>query len=123
MVTTIQAKTELVGDVQSVIDWAKKILEDDSLTQTQRDDLQAIHTAANRFMEYTYSNAAIIHNSVSPKEKQRIRHDLRNHLNIMKGFSRLFVKQLPDNLLIHMKSIRKIYATSQKLIEQVDEIR
>jgi hypothetical protein len=122
MVTTIQANTELVGDVQSVIDWAKKILEDDSLTQTQHDDLYAIYTSANRFMEYTYSNAAII-NSANPKEKQRIRHDLRNHLNIMKGFSRLFVKQLPDNLLIHMKSIRKIYATSQKLIEQVDEIR
>jgi hypothetical protein len=116
-------ETILISDAQSVVDWSAKILKDTQLTELQRDDLQAIQTAAERFIEYANSEIEVIRDGASPEKLHRIRHDLRNHLNIINGFSRLFVKQLPDNLLLHMMNIRNIHTTSQKMIEQVDNIR
>lgn len=123
MVSVMQSETELFSDVQYVIDRTSKILKDKSLTEPQRDDFEAICTAANQFIEYAHSKVEIIRSVANIEEKQRVRHDLRNHLNIINGFSRLFVKQLPDNLILHMMHIRNIHETSQKLIEQVDDIR
>lgn len=123
MVSNTQPETAIIRPVQSVIEWSAKLLKDAPLTETQREDFVAINTSARRFLEYAQEKIDLIRNGTSPEEAQRIRHDLRNHLNIINGFSRLFVKQLPDNLLLHMMQIRQIHATSQKLIEQVDNIR
>jgi hypothetical protein len=123
MVMSIQVENKLIGGAQSVIDWTSKVLKDDKLTATQREDLEAIKASATCFLEYASSKIEIIRSGASPEETQRVRHDLRNHLNIINGFSRIFVKELPDNLLLHMMSIRNINATSQEMIEQVDSIR
>lgn len=123
MVMTMQVEDKLISGAQSVIDWTAKVLKDDKLTASQREDLEAIKASATRFLEYATSEIEIIRNGASPEETQRVRHDLKNHLNIINGFSRIFVKELPDNLLLHMMAIRNINSTSQELIKQVDNIR
>jgi len=123
MVMTMSAENKLISGAQSVIDWSAKVLKDSNLTKTQREDLEAIKTSATRFLEYANDKMDIIRNGASPEELQRVRHDLKNHLNIINGFSRIFVKDLPDNLLLHMKQIRNINATSQELIDEVEGIR
>lgn len=123
MVMMMSAENKLISGAQSVIDWTSKVLKDDTLTVTQREDLEAIKASATRFLEYANTKIEIICNGSNQEEKQRIRHDLKNHLNIINGFSRIFVKELPDNLLLHMRHIRNINTTSQELIDEVDGIR
>jgi hypothetical protein len=46
-----------------------------------------------------------------------------NHLNIIVGFTGLIVRELPDNLLLHMGTIRKIHAAGENLIRRVNALR
>ncbi|GAB5494818.1 MAG: hypothetical protein Phog2KO_50330 [Phototrophicaceae bacterium] len=123
MFTALQFETDIIETAEIISQATQKILKRTSLTALQHQDMIAINTAINQFIDEAQKAKDII---IAPDEveaKKHIRHDLRNHLNIIVGFSSLLVKELPDNLLLHMASIRQIYQSGNILIDYVDSIK
>lgn len=123
MTRTINPDTDLVASAQSISEICETLLKKAPLTSLQHDDIDAINAAAKQFLAYAQANCEPILSSEDAAELQFIRHRLRNHLNIIVGFSRLLVRELPDNLLLHMLLVRKIHETGEMLIVRVDDIR
>jgi nitrogen-specific signal transduction histidine kinase len=113
---------DVLNAAQLIETQTTSLLDQAPLTVQQREDLSFVREAVQQFQRITRSESEIIHDAPSAEEAQRVRHDLRNQLNIIAGFTRLLVKQLPDNLLLHMMAIRQIHETAQTLLERVDRI-
>jgi hypothetical protein len=120
---TINPDTDLVASAQSIVEICETLLRKAPLTSLQRDDILAINHAATQFLSYAQAHVEPILTSEDAEELQDIRHRLRNHLNIIVGFSKLLVRDLPDNLLLHMLLVRRIHETGEMLIVRVDDIR
>jgi signal transduction histidine kinase len=120
MTRTINPDTDLMASAQYI---SETLLKKAPLTNIQRSDIDAINAAARQFIAYAQANLQSIMSSEDTAELQSIRHRLRNHLNIIVGFSRLLVRELPDNLLLHMLLLRQIHETGEMLIVRVDDIR
>src|SRR5688572_103943 len=120
---TINPNTDLLDSAQSIVEICETLRRKAPLTSLQREDIDAINLAAKQFLSYAQANVEPILTSDDAAELQDIRHRLRNHLNIIVGFSRLLVRELPDNLLLHMLLVRKIHETGEMLIVRVDDIR
>ncbi|MEL6527425.1 MAG: hypothetical protein AAFQ07_17115 [Chloroflexota bacterium] len=114
--------SELITDAQRVAQWSQKLLTNADLTTEQHDDILAMSEAAHNFIAYAETEWIVIDGDAPQQDKQRVRHQLRNYLNIVVGFSKLLVKELPDNLLLHMATIRKIHTAGQKLMQRVEGI-
>jgi hypothetical protein len=102
-----------------------RILKRARLTKQQRIDLEAVQQAIQLFQSFAGAEHDIIDNfaDADPAELQRVRHQLLNHLNIIAGFTRILVRELPDNLLLEMSTIRQINETGQVLIDKISELR
>jgi hypothetical protein len=105
--------------------WSAKVLKEAPLTQLQRTDIEVVLQATQQFQTYLRAESQIVDDfaNADPAELQRVRHQLLNHLNIIVGFTRIIVRDLPDNLLMHMATIRKINEGGQSLIERVKALR
>jgi hypothetical protein len=123
MTRTINPDTDLMASAQSISEICETLLKKAPLTSLQREDIEAINGAARQFISYASAHIEPILSSEDAAELQNIRHRLRNHLNIIVGFSRLLVRELPDNLLLHMLLVRQIHETGEMLIVRVDDIR
>lgn len=123
MSRVIKEETDMIQAVEAISTWVDQLLSDAPLTALQRDDLTAVRTAAERFKKQLDDELDIIIFSKDEAELQRVRHDLRNHLNIIVGFTRIIVRELPDNLLLHLVTVRNINNLGKTLIECVNEIR
>jgi hypothetical protein len=120
---SINPDTDLVASAQSIVQICDTLILKAPLTAIQRNDIEAINQAAKQFLSYIQDHVQPIITSDDAAELQDIRHRLRNHLNIIVGFSKLLVRELPDNLLLHMLLVRKIHETGEMLIVRVDDIR
>ena len=114
--------------LQTAVDvekWSAKVLKEAPLTPLQRTDIEVVLQATQQFQTYLRAESQIVDDyaNADPAELQRVRHQLLNHLNIIVGFTRIIVRDLPDNLLMHMATIRKINAGGQSLIERVKALR
>lgn len=122
MTTTIHPQSDLIETAQTIQKQSSKILKRAYLTELQRQDLQAITIATTAFLDDTLANLNIIQ-SDDVEAKRHVRHQLRNHLNIIVGFSQIILKELPDNLLLHMAILRQIHQAGRDLITRVDSIQ
>jgi hypothetical protein len=122
---TMEFSGELLKIAGNLEKWTTKILKEAKLSAQQRMDLEAVSDAIQRFQTYASDECFIIDNSAEadPQDLQRVRHQLLNHLNIIAGFTRIIVRELPDNLLLQMVTIRKINETGQTLIDKVKALR
>jgi|GEM_PF-3975659 len=120
---TIKRDAKLIELAEAVSAWSDKLLAKAPLTDDQRQDIVAINDASREFLTYATREMSAITDEADLSTKQRVRHQLRNYLNIIVGFSRLMVKELPDNLLMDMITIRKIHDTGEMLMAQVDTIQ
>lgn len=118
-----QFETEIIQAAEMIHQTSQKILKKTRLTTSQHEDISAIHHAIRKFILEAQESKAIITSQDDLELKKHVRHQLRNHLNIVVGFSSLIIKELPDNLLLHMISIRQICETGETLIERVDNIQ
>lgn len=116
-------QAQLITHIESILQLNKKLLSDAPLTPQQRADLNEVHKAAERFCEIINSQAQRSYQHWEPDELQHVRHDLRNHSNVMLGYTRIIVRDLPDNLLLHMQYVRKIHETAALMLGQVEQIR
>ncbi|MEM9953982.1 MAG: hypothetical protein AAF846_20400 [Chloroflexota bacterium] len=113
----------LVEDAQQIIQWCQTLLDTSRLTETQRQDMTAIRHSAMEFLQYATNEVQMMTDDTPLSKKQEVRHQLRNYLNIVVGFSRLMVRDLPDNLLMDMATVRQIHDTGEHLRTQVDQIQ
>ena len=119
----IKRDAKLIELAEAVSSWSDKLLAKAPLTDDQREDIVAINNASREFTKYATQEMPAITGESDLSTKQHIRHQLRNYLNVIVGFSRLIVKDLPDNLLMDMITIRKIHETGEMLMAQVDTIQ
>ena len=115
--------TGIITLAESVCRWSLALLDKAPLTDDQREDIVAIHTASQEFVDYASSQLSSLTVDSDIDTRKRIRHQLRNYINIIIGFSSLIVKDLPDNLLMDMVTVRKIHDTGEMLRIQVDAIQ
>jgi hypothetical protein len=117
-----EALLQTAADIEK---WSAKILKDAPLSKQQRTDIEVVLQATQQFQTFLSAELEIVDNfpDTEVAELQRVRHQLLNHLNIIVGFTRMLVRDLPDNLLMHMALIRKINETGQGLIERVTALR
>lgn len=123
MTAKIQINTKLIELAESIYEWSQSLLDKAALTDDQREDVVAIHTASHEFINFASSQMQKFTLDVDAGTKKQVRHKLRNYLNVIVGFSRLIVKELPDNLLLHMVIVRKIHNAGELLMLEVDAIQ
>lgn len=123
MLNASQFETDIIQAAEIINQTSQKILKKSRLTTSQHEDISAIHQAISKFILEAQKSKAIIISQDDLEMKKHVRHQLRNHLNIVVGFSSLIIKELPDNLLLHMISIRQICETGETLIDRVDNIQ
>lgn len=115
--------TVLITDAQAIINLCAQVLARAPLTDEQRQDITEVQQAATRFRELALAEHELLRERRDSAALQRVRHDLRNHVNIILGYTRIIVRDLPDNLLLHMVSVRNIHATAIGLLEHVDALQ
>lgn len=123
-----QANPRPVLDMQHtaerLLQMSSTLLERAPLNARQHEDMQAIREAAQSFLMILLENRAVLNSeSTTAQELQTIRHDLRNVLNVIVGYTRILIRELPDNLLLYMASVREMYDMGQRLLEQTQQIR
>lgn len=125
MTQSLTSYHDLQLATQDLQQWCLQLQTKAILTTEQRGDLDAIAEAVDKLALHVDLHLTTLqpHAAADAQELQRIRHELRNHLNIVIGFTRFWLRELPDNLLLHMETIRKMNATSLDLLEQINAIR
>ena len=123
MTGKIKVEHTLIALAESVCRWSVMLLDKAPLTEEQREDIVAIRTASEEFVEYASEQISLFSDEIDKETKKEIRHQLRNYLNVIVGFSRMMVKELPDNLLMDMVTVRKIHDIGEMLMVQVDAIQ
>lgn len=122
MTNIIHSETDLIHAADSLCEWSNILLEEAPLTAQQREDITAINNAAKSFIKHAKNEQQTLSQSADAEAKKAVRHQLRNHLNIVVGFSQLLLAELPDNLLMHMVILRDIHQTGKDLLTHVDAI-
>lgn len=125
MAFTMRYSGKLLNTTCNLDKWTAKILKEAFLSAQQRKDLEMILEAIKQFSDFAHDETVIIDNFAEavPSELQRVRHKLLNHLNIIVGFTALIIRDLPDNLLLQMMTIRKINETAETLIKEIKALR
>ena len=119
--TSVNAPSDMLTASQALMRWSKRLIDTAPLTQQQQDDMQLIYDAAHKFYTLARAEMVIIHRKEDPMKLQKVRHQLRNHVNIVVGFAAILIKEMPDNLLLHMAQIRRINETGNDLLTFVEE--
>jgi signal transduction histidine kinase len=114
--------TDFIHAAQDVVQWCDDLLTSAPLTASQRDDLQHVRQAARLFYEQAQNRYRHVVQSGDDEAIQTLRHRLRNHLNIVVGFTQVLLREMPDNLLLHLLTIRKIHQTGQTLLLHVNRM-
>lgn len=92
------------------------------LTARQHEDLTMIQQGITQFLAQIDRDNALIFEQADTEAKRQVRHSLRNHINLVIGFSGVLIKELPDNLLRHMVAIRQINQQARELLAFVNAI-
>jgi signal transduction histidine kinase len=113
---------DVINAAGNIVQWSDDLLQSAPLTADQRDDLQHVQRAAHLFYRQASSQYQTVLASDDTDAIRTLRHQLRNHLNIVVGFTRIILREMPDNLLLHLLTIRKIHQTGRTLLERVNEM-
>ncbi|MGB7337369.1 MAG: hypothetical protein WBC91_00640 [Phototrophicaceae bacterium] len=112
----------IIDKSDHILQICQKLLKKAPLNSDQRVDIETIQEATRLFKAYVRIEVDRLSDE-DDSAKKRVRHQLRNHVNIIVGFSQLMIKELPDNLLLEMASIRQIYKLGESLHVEVDLIQ
>lgn len=125
MMTDQARYDEIEQTLQTLQDGCQQLAQIAPLNAEQHADLAAITQAVDKLRDEVAAHRATIQQPAQTDTitLQHIRHNLRNHLNIVVGFTRFWVRELPDNLLLSMVTIRQMHEAGNALMEQVDTIR
>lgn len=104
--------------------WAEQLVREPvaHLAQPQRDDLTTITQTIDDFRDH------LLHNALQPdaheEERRRLRHDLRNLLNLLMGFSYLNWRDETLPFTANQRSaLHAIHQTGKQLLIHVEAIR
>jgi len=118
-----QVSQGLCEKAQRISQNAASVLRLASLTPAQREDLEAVQKASEDF--YTTLNNALpeFDQGDNTELLSQTRHHLRNCLNVVVGLTRILIRDLPDNLLLQMATVRTMHQNGQELMTEVDQLR
>jgi hypothetical protein len=93
----------------------------DTLTDQQRDDIHAIQDGVDKFQLEMEDFPDF--STQTAQQLGVLRHDLRNHLNLVNGFAYVLVKGLSGEISEHKQQLaQQIHITSKALITIVNMI-
>jgi len=113
----------LCAKAQDISQGAALVLRQAPLTEAQREDLEAIYNAAQDFHHTLTLALPSISQGADPEVLSQTRHQLRNCLNVVVGLTRILIRDLPDNLLLQMATVRTMHQNGQELMTEVDQLR
>jgi hypothetical protein len=91
------------------------------LPATHRDDLNTIHQAALRFQTMIDNQTALPADEDALKQ---VRHDLKNVLNLVVGYSQLLIREKRSPLSpLQYATVLSVYHTGKTLLTEVDALR
>ena len=91
------------------------------LTAEQRGDIKAMLAGIEQFKEQMHNFPDL--STQTPQQLTVLRHNMRNHLNLMNGFAFVFIKGLGGELPVEKVAIaEQIHRLSKSLISIVNKI-
>lgn len=119
-----QLSDELCDKVQTITENATTVLHQAPLTDAQREDLEAVRKASQDFnITLLQTLPQLDSSNDDPELLSKTRHQLRNSLNVIVGLTRIMIRELPDNLLLQMATVRTMHQNGQELMTEVDNLR
>jgi hypothetical protein len=115
--------TELVLTAEELVNYTTAFFNETSvvLPATHHADLNTIHEAAQRFQTMLDTHAALPADEASLKQ---IRHDLKNILNLVVGYSQLLIREKRSPLTpLQYATVLSVYHTGKTLLVGVDALR
>ncbi|MCA9914507.1 MAG: hypothetical protein KC496_14235 [Anaerolineae bacterium] len=117
-----QLSENLCDKAKTITEGASLVLNQAPLTDAQREDMEAVRKASQEFHR-TLLALPPLDQTRDPELLSHTRHQLRNYLNIVVGMTRIMIRELPDNLLLQMATVRTMHQNGQELMTEVDQLR
>ncbi len=118
-----QLSENLCDKAHTITEDAAAVLNQAPLTDAQREDLEAVRKASQDFHRTLLLAAPHLDGSDELELLSTTRHQLRNYLNVVVGLTRIMIRELPDNLLLQMATVRTMHQNGQELMTEVDNLR
>lgn len=118
-----QIAQSLCEKAQAITQSANEVLHQAPLTPPQREDLEAVRKASQDFHRTVLLALPGLSQEHDEELLSQTRHQLRNSLNVVVGLTRILIRDLPDNLLLQMGTVRTMHKNGQELMTEVDQLR
>lgn len=126
MMTSIDTAAELVSASETLVQYCNALFNERNpkMTPERQMDMETIHGAGVRFQKkaghITYRLTAAADSALL----QKIRHDLKNELNVIIGFTRLMLREIRTPLTpLQYATVGTIHQTGVDLLELVEQLR
>lgn len=125
--STLDAAVELVAMSETLVNYCNALFNERNpkMTAERQVDLETIHGAGVRFQKK--AGNIIYRLNASPADSatlQKMRHDLKNELNIVIGFTRLMLREVRSPLTpLQYATVGTIHQTGVDLLAQVEQLR
>lgn len=128
MVTTTEtdAGAELAALATALVNYCNALFNEKNpkLTPQRHSDLETIHGAAVRLQRKASNTTYRLAHSPDEATLQKIRHDLKNELNVIIGFSRIMLRETRSPLTpLQYATMATIHQTGVDLLNQVEQLR
>lgn len=122
-ILSVSIHSKLDSGIRKVADLSAQLRDEtnDTLTDDQRADIQAMMAGVTQFQTemLTFPDFS----TQTPQQLSTLRHDLRNHLNLISGFAYVFVRGLGGEMSDEKLQIAgQIHQLSKGLISIVNRI-
>ncbi|MCU0514909.1 MAG: hypothetical protein MUE40_20325 [Anaerolineae bacterium] len=127
MSTTLDSSAaNLTPDAEALVRYCQALFNERNprLNAAQQTDLVTLYEAAVRFQKKSSNAMFRLSQNADEAILQRMRHDLKNELNIIIGFSRLMLREIRSPLTpLQYATMSTIYQAGMDLVTLVDTLR
>jgi len=126
MITTNDTASELVAMSAFLVNYCNAMFKERNakITRERQIDLETIHGAGMRFQKKAGDVSYALMAVSDATSLQKLRHDLKNELNVIIGFSRLILRETRSPLTpLQYATVGTIHQTGMDLLALVDQLR
>ena len=126
MMTSPDIVTEVESLAETLVSYCNAMFNEKNpkMTPEHQTDMETIHGAGVRFQKKTGHIAYRLDAAEDSTALQKIRHDLKNELNIVIGFTRLILREIRTPLTpLQYATVGTIHQTGVDLLALVEQIR
>ncbi|MGB1285145.1 MAG: histidine kinase dimerization/phospho-acceptor domain-containing protein [Aggregatilineales bacterium] len=118
---------ELEATAITLVNYSKALYNEDNkaLTAAYKLDFRTLNDAATRLLRQIRKDEQLPAIDTDILERKQLRHELRNILNLVVGFSQMILREGDKSPLTMLQyaTMQSIHLTGKKLLTLVDDIR